>query len=83
MTNKEVYDIITKLNVVLGRCNSKIHVSETLLHCENALIKQIPKKPDRGSEMYCADCGTIVETTENYCWYCGQAIDWTFLQEGK
>lgn len=86
MTDLEAFEIMTNLNLFLSRCKTKREVTEAMLHCQNALVKQIPLKPlkpVRGSEIYCPGCGSVVTSTENYCWYCGQAIDWKFLQEEK
>jgi hypothetical protein len=48
----------------------------------NAIEKQIPKKPfipwDSISENYeCPICQEVVYTSQNYCDYCGQALDWS------
>ena len=46
---------------------------------EEALEKQIPKKPlpYKGFDGKCACCGVIfLDPSTNYCGNCGQALDW-------
>ena len=48
----------------------------------NALEKQNPKKPTKDYVVpeldFCPICGVEVNVTDcNYCYYCGQRIDWS------
>ena len=49
--------------------------SEILI--KEALEKQIPKKPNIYSKFqrHC-ECGAMVKTYQNYCYDCGQALEW-------
>lgn len=44
-----------------------------------ALEKQIPMKPITGHprDFICGKCHQTVVGSGNYCWFCGQAIDWS------
>lgn len=57
---------------------------EWLEKAKEALEKQIPKAADtlHGTTDYnttckCRSCSSFVNTTDNYCRTCGQAIDWS------
>lgn len=45
----------------------------------DALEKQIPKKAGKKVFVFarCPVCGSPVECNEDYCFHCGQAIDWS------
>lgn len=52
-----------------------------------ALEKQIAKKPINKlsrelllPEEKCVECGTILFTSDRYCPYCGQRIDWSEVE---
>ena len=44
-----------------------------------AIDRQIPKKPIAGHprDYICGRCYQSVIGSGNYCWFCGQAIDWS------
>ena len=45
---------------------------------EEALEKQIPKKPKDDGWLYCPICGRdVLMDRFNYCPDCGQALDWS------
>ena len=56
---------------------------EWLEKAKEALEKQIPQKPritlhgttDYNTTCKCRSCGSFVNTTDNYCRTCGQAIE--------
>lgn len=48
---------------------------QAILIMNNALEKQIPKKPTVYNSQ-CPVCGRYVTIEDNYCGNCGQAIDW-------
>lgn len=75
MTIKEAIDFLfdIKTDVVY---NITLDEKEAIEMGIEALEKQIPKKPVRGSEMYCDECGNVVKSYENYCDCCGQRLDW-------
>ena len=59
-------------------------VEEACLLAVADIEKQIPKKVLIGKNMmtkefakYCPNCGTILCCDWNYCFECGQAIDWS------
>ena len=64
-------------------------INEALKTVENAVKKQIPKKPIKQEydffdfKLVCPECKNSivnvwskVEYKPNYCHYCGQALDW-------
>ena len=47
----------------------------------NALKRQIPKKVREGDWTYglsyhCPECSTCVKKIDEYCYFCGQRLDW-------
>ena len=63
-----------------------IYITEALQMAKDALKKQIPKKPtgEHYAHMRCPSCnhripsrqGSSSRRRDNWCNYCGQAIDW-------
>lgn len=43
----------------------------------SAMEKQDPMKPvDKETEYACGQCDTHVAYKDDYCWHCGQKLDW-------
>lgn len=42
-----------------------------------ALEKQIPKKPSETDKARCICCACVVKRDERFCKNCGQALDWS------
>ena len=80
MTEKEAVKILNDTPVTLSAtCKTTAAEYHQMLHyVENALEKQIPKKPQvyNTFERHC-ECGAIVKSYCNYCYECGQALDWS------
>lgn len=66
----------------------RIREKPTIEDCDNkelarmideAIEKQIPKKPKDTDWLYCPSCGIVLDVIEqkNYCGDCGQKIDWS------
>lgn len=64
-----------------------VHITEALKMAIKALEKQIPKKPIEDGyydePCVCPNCGSNVineadnDYQFNYCYHCGQALDWS------
>lgn len=79
MTNEEAIHRITDHNRVHHLSEPRgVYITEALQMAIEALERQIPKKPNiyNKFERYC-ECGAIVKTYQNYCYDCGQALDWS------
>ena len=50
------------------------NTAEAFQHGIEALKKQIPRKL---IEAYCPSCHAIAGRGYDYCWHCGQALDWS------
>ena len=50
--------------------------SESLI--KEALEKQIPKNVECHTDLtcFCNECGNTVKSYQNYCYECGQKLDW-------
>ena len=66
--------------------NAFLALNGTWGECIKALEKQIPKKPAVSEDQpvryvityKCPDCGgKFTGTVSNYCYHCGQALDWS------
>lgn len=76
MTNEKAYKI-TQKSLEEGIMIPEAFGYGYLYAVEEALEKQIPKKPqDCNGERMCK-CGNIVKSYQKYCVECGQAIDWS------
>ena len=61
-----------------GKAVRMLEFYEGLAMAEEALKKQIPKKPlENIVGFYCSECKHFVESVSNYCEHCGQKLDWT------
>ena len=63
---------------------------ETMIASMNALEKQIPRKPIKDEKQVmryttvyvCPSCGGVFSgTLSQYCYHCGQALDWSDYNE--
>lgn len=89
MKYEEAIDILTYQAIVLGRASGKSTLEcsriEALTKAIEAIEKQIPKKPY--DTVHCPLCKIEVELqpvdTEQvtYCLHCGQAIDWSDIND--
>lgn len=52
-------------------------LTEGLELAVKALEKQIPMKPIIDSENICPYCGITINEGDEYCFDCGQKIDWS------
>ena len=78
MTNLEAKAIIEANAVPVFPLQIAYQDWLTAIHmAEEALDKQIPKKPAVNMAEYgvCPTCGRSIDT--DYCIYCGQALDWS------
>ena len=57
--------------------------------CEDEIIKdleetkeKIKPKMKRDYKYHC-ECTADVEPLDNYCWYCGKKLDWSFIGWGN
>jgi len=76
MTYKEAIDTIESNRPTAGYTM----LQEALDIAEQAIEKQIPKKPyvdpTQPNERFCFRCGADVIGSGKYCYLCGQRIDW-------
>ena len=89
MTPEEAAGILTSQAIVLGRASGKSTLEsvriKAICKAVEALEKQIPKKPY--DIVHCPLCKIEVELqpidTEQvtYCLHCGQAIDWSDIND--
>lgn len=89
MTPEEAAGILTSQAIVLGRASGKPTLEsvriKAICKAVEALEKQIPKKPY--DIVHCPLCKIEVElqpiNTEQvtYCLHCGQAIDWSDIND--
>lgn len=89
MTPEEAAGILTSQAIVLGRASGKSTLEsvriKAICKAVEALEKQIPKKPY--DIVHCPLCKIEVElqpiNTEQvtYCLHCGQAIDWSDIND--
>ena len=89
MKYEEAIDILTYQALVLGRASGKSTLERSRIEALNkaveAIEKQIPKKPY--DIVHCPLCKIEVELqpidTEQvtYCLHCGQAIDWSDIND--
>lgn len=77
--------------VLCKGCKGGSHAFETVEEAIKALEKQIPKKPDIQkmqikdcidqiqifNKKICPSCGTVLCADWNFCFECGQALDWS------
>lgn len=89
-TPTQIYERIGGLNIELGKYACIGTVEELKETLEEALEKQILKKPTHKTESHpispttvnfetvyqCRNCHSIVKGEWNFCTLCGQAIDW-------
>lgn len=70
---KEQFLLAYNSNAYLNMCES-----DDMHNAISALEKQTPKKPQiyNTFERHC-ECGAIVKSYCNYCYECGQALDWS------
>ena len=77
MNEQEAIEIIKNEHCV--RCDKKFpcygcYIGKSIA----ALKKQIDMKPLENIVcFYCPKCKRFVESVYNYCWFCGQKLDWT------
>ena len=89
MKYEEAIDILTYQAFVLGRASGKPTLEHSLIEALSkaveALEKQIPKKPY--DTVHCPLCKIEVELQPidaeevTYCLHCGQAIDWSDIND--
>ena len=89
MKYEEAIDILTYQALVLGRASGKSTLERSRIEALNKVVeaieKQIPKKPY--DIVHCPLCKIEVELqpidTEQvtYCLHCGQAIDWSDIND--
>ena len=89
MKYEEAIDILTYQALVLGRASGKSTLEhsriEALSKAVAAIEKQIPKKPY--DTVHCPLCKIEVELQPidieqvTYCLHCGQAIDWSDIND--
>lgn len=89
MTYKEAAGMLTSQAIVLGRASGKSTLEssriEALSKAIEAIEKQIPKKPY--DTVHCPLCKIEVELQPidaeqvTYCLHCGQAIDWSDIND--
>ena len=89
MTYEEVVGVLTSRAIAFGRASGKSTLEciriEAICKTIEALEKQIPKKPY--DIVHCPLCKIEVELqpidTEQvtYCLHCGQAIDWSDIND--
>lgn len=80
MNAQEALEIITN---AIQTNDMTAEQDKALAIAQKALEKQIPKKPritlhgttDYNTTCKCRSCGSFVNTTDNYCRTCGQAIE--------
>lgn len=78
-----VKEIIESIDFNLSCGSDKIPTTqEDLILIKSALEKQIPKKPMTYNkyERMC-ECGAIVKTYQKHCKDCGQALDWSDVND--
>lgn len=82
MTYKEAKDIL-RVAAAEVEWNCPLDYTEAFKKAEEALDKQIPKKPrETRCALMCANCGHKItekgckKLSRSYCKVCGQAIDW-------
>lgn len=95
MKYEEAIDILTYQALILGRASSKSTLErsriEALSKAVEAIEKQIPKKPlHMHKNYYCPVCkedgwmlwdDAVPNDMDNYCGICGQAIDWSDIND--
>lgn len=89
MTYEEAVGVLTSRAIAFGRASGKPTLEciriEAICKTIEALEKQIPKKPY--DTVHCPSCKIEVELqpidTEQvtYCLHCGQAIDWSNIND--
>ena len=89
MTYEEAVGVLTSRAIAFGRASGKPTLEciriEAICKTIEALEKQIPKKPY--DTVHCPSCKIEVELqpidTEQvtYCLHCGQAIDWSDIND--
>ena len=95
MKYEEAIGILTYQALVLGRASGKPTLEririEALNKAVEAIEKQIPKKPlHMHKNYYCPICkedgwmlwdDAVPNDMDNYCGKCGQAIDWSDIND--
>lgn len=83
MTYEEAKDIL-RVAAAEVEWNCPLDYTEAFKKAEEALDKQIPKKPrETRCALMCANCGHKItekwckKLSRSYCKVCGQAIDWS------
>lgn len=89
MTYEEVVGVLTSRAIAFGRASGKPTLEririEAICKIIEALEKQIPKKPY--DTVHCPLCKIEVELQPidaeevTYCLHCGQAIDWSDIND--
>ena len=89
MKYEKAIDILTYQALVLGRASGKSTLERSRIEALNkaveAIEKQIPKKPY--DTVHCPLCKIEVELQPidieqvTYCLHCGQAIDWSDIND--
>lgn len=83
MTSQEALNLLNDTEFA-EKHQGKEEYTDMLLMCKEALEKQIPKKI--GTEYitkelkryYCPACNShYYDISHKYCYYCGQALDWS------
>lgn len=81
MTAQEAFEYLTSINISFARGNGKTRLFDAINKAIEALLKQIPKKPeyDENTGIYtCPNCRNVsaydVSAFGDYCENCGQAI---------
>lgn len=82
METREVIGYLTSLCNAINKYNGNFYGyinSDMLLTTISALEKQMEKKPNRSryGVIHCPNCCKGITGTGNYCWNCGQKIDWS------
>lgn len=91
MTNNEAIEALEIISISLPMTSSQRQELESAMSiAENAIEKQIPKKPrETRCALMCANCGHKItekgckKLNRNYCKKCGQAIDWGVSDDTK
>lgn len=88
MTYQEALNYLNNAQVGMKSIESVCEASDLIETCKKSLETLIPKKPTGNKLNCCPSCKRlvgintdIIHAKYNYCKYCGQAIDWSELNE--